>query len=97
MLSARYKMFKVKIIKKKYKVLQKEAELKEILQIAKNAKIIFSENTVIGALAKYISTPNKKFQPMNANFGILPELEGKKIKDKKRTIYEISRKKFKRV
>ena len=47
------------------------------------AKILFSEYTVIGALAKYISTPNQKFQPMNANFGILPELEGKKIKDKK--------------
>ena len=46
-------------------------------------KIVFSENTVIGSLAKYISTPNSKFQPMNANFGILPELEGKKIKDKK--------------
>ena len=46
-------------------------------------KIIFSPNTVIGSLAKYISTPNSKFQPMNANFGILPELEGKKIKDKK--------------
>ncbi len=46
-------------------------------------QITFSENTVIGALAKYISTPNNKFQPMNANFGILPMLEGKKIKDKK--------------
>ena len=46
-------------------------------------KITFSENTIIGALAKYISTKNDKFQPMNANFGILPELEGKKIKDKK--------------
>lgn len=46
-------------------------------------KMIFSENTVIGALAKYISTPNEKFQPMNANFGILPSLEGKKIRDKK--------------
>ena len=43
----------------------------------------FSEYTVIGALAKYISTPHEKFQTMNANFGILPELEGKKIKDKK--------------
>ena len=43
----------------------------------------FSEYTVIGALAKYISSENDKFQPMNANFGILPELEGKKIKDKK--------------
>ena len=46
-------------------------------------KITFSEYTIIGALAKYISTPNKNFQPMNANFGILPELDGKKIKDKK--------------
>lgn len=47
------------------------------------AKVSFSENTVIGALAKYISTPNEKFQPMNANFGILPEMEGKRIRDKK--------------
>ena len=31
-------------------------------------KIIFSENTIIGSLAKYISTKNEKFQPMNANF-----------------------------
>ena len=46
------------------------------------SKIIFPETTVIGALAKYISTPNEKFQPMNANFGILPELETK-IRDKK--------------
>lgn len=46
-------------------------------------KITFSEYTIIGALAKYISTPNKNFQPMNANFGILPELDGKKIRDKK--------------
>ena len=46
-------------------------------------KVEFSEYTVIGSLAKYISTPNDKFQPMNANFGILPELEGKKIRNKK--------------
>ncbi len=46
-------------------------------------KISFSDYTVIGSLAKYISTPNAKFQPMNANFGILPPLEGNKIKDKK--------------
>ena len=30
----------------------------------------------------YISSLNEKFQPMNANFGILPPLE-EKIKDKK--------------
>lgn len=53
-------------------------------------KIIFSVNTVIGALAKYVSTPNEKFQPMNANFGILPELEGKKIKDKKERYMKLS-------
>ena len=53
-------------------------------------KITFPETTVIGALAKYISTPNKKFQPMNANFGILPELTGKKIKDKKLRYQELA-------
>ena len=42
---------------------------------------IFPEETVIGALAKYISTPKEDFQPMNANFGILPTLNVK-IKDK---------------
>ena len=47
-----------------------------------DTKIEFSEYTMIGALAKYISTENDKFQPMNANFGIVPEL-GEKIKDKK--------------
>ena len=45
-------------------------------------KIVFPETTMIGALAKYISTENEKFQPMNANFGIVPEIE-EKIKDKK--------------
>ena len=44
--------------------------------------VTFSKETVIGALAKYISTTNEKFQPMNANFGILPPLQ-EKIKDKK--------------
>ena len=47
-----------------------------------NNKIIFPEDTMIGALAKYISTQSNNFQPMNANFGILPELP-EKIKDKK--------------
>ena len=34
-----------------------------------------------GALSNYISTENKKFQPMNANFGIVSSLE-ENIKDK---------------
>ena len=49
---------------------------------ASSKKIIFPKETMIGALAKYISTENKNFQPMNANFGILPELP-EKIRDKK--------------
>ena len=61
----------------------------------KGSKITFPETTVIGALAKYISTPNEKFQPMNANFGILPELEGKKIKDKKLRYQELANRSLK--
>ena len=56
---------------------------KKVLGKINKEKIVFSKYTVIGALSKYISTPNEKFQPMNANFGILPELGGKRIKDKK--------------
>ncbi len=58
---------------------------------------ILPEETMLGALTKYIVTPNDKFQPMNANFGILPEL-GEKIRDKKeryRRLSERSLKNFK--
>ena len=58
------------------------ASLNAITKFKNKEKIIFNENTMIGALAKYISTEHKNFQPMNANFGILPELDIK-IKDKK--------------
>ncbi len=51
--------------------------------IMNEEKIMFPNETVIGALANYISlAENKNFQPMNANFGILPVLSDK-IKDKK--------------
>ena len=53
------------------------------MQVLNKDLISFSEYTMIGALSKYISTPNDKFQPMNENYGIIPELEGKKISDKK--------------
>ena len=56
--------------------------LNSVAQIKNESKIEFSNLTMIGALAKYISTANDKFQPMNANFGIVPELP-KRIKDKK--------------
>ena len=59
------------------------AGINAVKQLRQEEKVEFSEYTMIGALAQYISTPNEKFQPMNANYGILPELEGKKISDKK--------------
>lgn len=42
---------------------------------------VMPETTIMGALTAYVSTENRDFQPMNANFGILPPPE-KKIKDK---------------
>lgn len=52
-------------------------------------KIIYNTKTMIGALANYISTPNEKFQPMNANYGILPELD-EKVRDKMKRYEELS-------
>lgn len=51
------------------------------INCALDEKIAFDKSTMIGALANYISTENDKFQPMNANFGILPSLD-EKGKDK---------------
>ena len=58
------------------------AGINAVNKLKNEDKIVFPDTTVIGALSKYISTENKNFQPMNANFGILPELE-EKIRDKK--------------
>ncbi|MCX4303678.1 MAG: methylenetetrahydrofolate--tRNA-(uracil(54)-C(5))-methyltransferase (FADH(2)-oxidizing) TrmFO [Clostridia bacterium] len=58
------------------------ASLNAVQKINKEEQILFNKNNIIGALADYISTENDKFQPMNANFGIVPELP-EKIKDKK--------------
>ncbi len=65
---------------KKYNYLKK-TEKEENNRMVQQ-KIIFPQNTMIGALSNYIQVPNEKFQPMNANFGIIPEL-GENIKDKK--------------
>ncbi|MBZ4291386.1 FADH(2)-oxidizing methylenetetrahydrofolate--tRNA-(uracil(54)-C(5))-methyltransferase TrmFO, partial [Streptococcus pneumoniae] len=46
--------------------------------------VIFPETTAIGSLAHYITyADSKHFQPMNVNFGIIKELEGERIRDKK--------------
>lgn len=47
-------------------------------------EVIFPQTTAIGALPYYIThTDSKHFQPMNVTFGIVKELEGPRIRDKK--------------
>lgn len=47
------------------------------------ATLVLPETTMIGALSRYISDPTVvNFQPMGANFGVLPAIEPK-IRDKK--------------
>ena len=53
-------------------------------------EVLISENTVLGALSRYITTENKNFQPMNANFGILPPLSVRDKKERKRLMAERS-------
>ena len=55
-----------------------------ILNKIKGTSAGFPDTTMLGSLAKYISTENKHFQPMNANFGILKPLDVKKKKKKER-------------
>ena len=58
------------------------AGINAVNMIQNKEKFILPKETINGALADYISTPKEKFQPMNANFGIVPALD-KRIKDKK--------------
>ena len=58
----------------------------------------YPETTISGQLWRHLITENKNFQPMNANFGLLPPLK-EKIKDKKlkkqklaeRSIYDLKK------
>jgi methylenetetrahydrofolate--tRNA-(uracil-5-)-methyltransferase len=44
---------------------------------------VFPAETTLGSMARYITTADfKHFQPMNANFGLLPKLETR-IRNKK--------------
>ena len=53
-----------------------------IISKLNGVNIEFPEETMLGALSKYIATENKDYQPMNANFGIIKGSD-KKIRDKK--------------
>jgi methylenetetrahydrofolate--tRNA-(uracil-5-)-methyltransferase len=56
-------------------------------KITNGEKIIFDDKTIIGALAKYISTEHEDFQPMNANFGLFNSDENFKSKKDKYDFY----------
>ena len=50
--------------------------------------LVFPKETIMGSMANYISIKNENFQPMNANFGIVPEVvSDKKVKKKDRKLY----------
>lgn len=53
------------------------------MRLENKEPMILPETTMIGALSRYISDPSvTRFQPMGANFGVLPAIEPK-IRDKK--------------
>ena len=59
------------------------AGLNTALKLKGKETVTFPDFTMIGALSRYISDPTvKDFQPMGANFGVLPPLP-EKIRDKK--------------
>ncbi|MCF7930389.1 MAG: methylenetetrahydrofolate--tRNA-(uracil(54)-C(5))-methyltransferase (FADH(2)-oxidizing) TrmFO [Acholeplasmataceae bacterium] len=45
------------------------------------------KETMMGAMANYISTPNQSFVPMNANLGLFPQLEFKHSKKMRKEHY----------
>ncbi len=47
----------------------------------------FPLETMMGAMANYISMPNENFIPMNANYGIVPELNYKHKKKERKQLY----------
>ena len=56
-------------------------------KISNQEMLKFPAETMMGALANYISTPNENFIPMNANYGIVPDLGYKHSKKMRKTLY----------
>ena len=59
-------------------------------QLQGKEKITFPTTTAIGALARYVSTPNGNYQPMNITFGLIDPLE-KRVRKKMDRYDEISK------
>lgn len=52
--------------------------------------LVLEDISSIGAIIKYITEEKKDFQPMGPNFGMIRDLEGKRIRDKKERYNKIS-------
>lgn len=52
--------------------------------------LVLENLSSIGAIIKYITEEKKDFQPMGPNFGMIRDLEGKRIRDKKERYNKIS-------
>lgn len=53
----------------------------------------FTGRTILGALARHVSTPSANFQPMNANYGILDPLENR-VRGKRNRYEKLSERAF---
>ncbi len=54
-------------------------------------EVVFPHTTAIGSLPYYVThADSKHFQPMNVNFGIIKELDGPRIRDKKERYEKIA-------
>ena len=66
------------------------AGLNTVLRLQGKETLILPETSMIGALSRYISDESvKNFQPMGANFGVLPPIEPK-IRDKQQRYAALS-------
>jgi len=50
--------------------------------------------TLLGSLSDYVTRPNRNFQPMNANFGLLPPVPGRSKQERRRAMAERGKKKM---
>jgi methylenetetrahydrofolate--tRNA-(uracil-5-)-methyltransferase len=51
------------------------AGLNAVRYLRGESPLVMPPETAIGALCRYVSTPQKHFAPMNINFGLLPSME----------------------
>ena len=66
------------------------AGINAVRQVRGQAPLVLPRDTMMGALAAHVSDPNEQYQPMGANFGILPSLETP-IRDKKQRYAALSK------